>query len=65
MALVDDIECRRFFDNFFEAAERGRRAVAANQQSDFANVGNILEQVDEPDFADKPRYTDEEQMPVR
>src|SRR3989442_10984501 len=65
MALVEDIESRRFLDDLFEAAERRGGAVAANQQRDFADVGNIFEQVDKPDLADESRYADEKQMSVR
>src|SRR5260370_40022166 len=65
MALMEGIESRRILDDLFEAPQRGCGAVAANQQRDLADVGNVFEQIDKPDLADESRYADEKQMPIR
>src|SRR5260370_12081123 len=64
MGIMERIEGGRILDNLFEAAQSRRCAVAANQQSDLPDVGNIFEQIDKPDLADESRYTDEKQMPI-
>ena len=60
--FVKTVERGGFFDNFFEAALGGRGAVAADQQRDLADVGNVFEEIDEPDFADETGYADEENV---
>jgi len=44
-AVLKSVEGRRS-STTFEAPQRGRCAVAANQQRDLADVGNIFEQID-------------------
>src|SRR5258707_8858396 len=60
--LLQAIERRRVFDDFFEAALRGGGTVAANQQRNFADVRNLLEQVHHPDFADKSGHADQQDV---
>src|SRR5260370_1428102 len=65
MPILERVEGRRFLDNLFEAPLRRRWGVAANQQRDLADVGNIFEQIDKPHLADKSRYADQHEVPVR
>src|SRR6266481_2474035 len=60
--VVKRVERGRFLDDFLEAPLGGRCAVAANQKGDLANVGNIFEQIDQPDFADESSHTDQQNM---
>src|SRR5260370_38815328 len=64
MALMERIERGRILDNLFEAAQSRRCAVAANQQKDLPDVGNICEQISNPDLADESRYTEANQRPI-
>ncbi len=65
MALLKSVQRRRFLDDLFEAPLCRRCPGAANQQGDLADVGNIFEQIDKPDLADKSRYADQQEMPIR
>ena len=65
MALVKCVEGGRFLDDLFEASQRGSCPVASNQQRDLADVGNIVEQIDKPDLADKSSYANQQQIPRR
>ena len=65
VAFLQAIESRRLFNDFFETALRGGCAIAANQQRDFADVGDIFKQIDEPDFADKSGHADQQEVPIR
>src|SRR6266446_7495662 len=65
VALVERIEGRRFLHDLLEAPLRRRYAVAANQQSDLADVGNIFEQINEPHFADESGHANQQKVPLR
>src|SRR6266849_10850451 len=65
VALVEGIEGRRFLHDLLEAPLRWCCAVAANQQGDLADVGNIFEQINEPHLADESGHANQQNAPVR
>ena len=47
------IENRRFLENFLEAPLRGRRALPADQQINLADLRDFVQELRQPNFADK------------
>jgi len=65
VSLVQRVKCGRLFHNFLEAALRRSGTVAANQERDLADVRNIFKQVYQPDLADEPSCSNEQEVSVR
>ena len=65
MAFLQRVKRGRFLHDLFEASLCGGRAVTSNQQRNFADVGNIFEQVNQPDLADKSGYANQQEVPLR
>ena len=65
MPVVKRVERGGFLDDLFKAPHSGRCAVAANQQRNLADVGNVFEQIRQPDLTDESGHSDQQKMPVR
>src|ERR1700686_2253741 len=64
VAFLQGVKGRRLLDNFLEAALGGSSPVAANEQSNLPNIGNIFKEIDEPDFADEAGHADEQDVTI-
>src|ERR1700687_532110 len=64
VAFLQGVKGRRLLDDFFEAPLRGSGPIAANEQGNLPNMGNIFKEIDEPDFADEAGYANEHDMTI-
>src|SRR5262249_11156033 len=60
--FLQAVQNRGLFDYFLKPPLRGRSAVAAIQQCDFADVRDLFEKVDHPTLADEAGNTDEQNV---
>ena len=60
--LLQRIKYGRLFENFLKAPLRGRRALAADQQVDLADLRDFVQKLRQPYLADKARNPDQKDV---
>ena len=60
--LLQRVEYGRLLENFLKAPLRGRRALAADQQVNLADLRDFVQKLRQPHLADKARYPDQQNV---